>query len=133
MYIIYNLGQSFKGRFTEKATTNSSLVQIMLVEAHNSVSKVERYYTPVCCVYELFLKSFPKISKEERLALLVKCVNNTVGLDGLVPTLLVFSTYLRILSSKRLLVSTSERVKAIKKGIEEVRKCYVVHKVYKAL
>ncbi len=84
-------------------------------------------------VYKLFLKSFPEISKEERLALLVKCVNNIVGPDGLVPTLLVFGVYLRILSSEGPLASTSERAKAIEKGIKEVRKCYVVHKVYKTL
>src|SRR6266536_5798266 len=105
----------------------------MPVKAHNSISKVEQYYTPVRRVYELFLKSFPKISKEERLALLVKYVNNIVGLDGLVPTLLVFDVYLRILSSKGPLALTLERAKAIKKGIEEVKKCHVVYKVYKAL
>src|SRR6266487_473070 len=98
------------------------------VKAYNSVSKVEQYYMPVRRVYELFLKSFPEISKEERLALLVKCVNNTVGPDGLVPTLLVFGVYPRILSSKGPLALTSERAKAIEKGIEEVRKCYTVHK-----
>src|SRR6266487_5884445 len=101
------------------------------VKAHNSISKVEQYYTPVRRVYELFLKSFPEISKEERLALLVKCVNDTVGPDGLVPTLLVFGVYLRILSSEGPLASILERAKAIEKGIKEVRKCYVVHKVYK--
>src|SRR6266487_6305898 len=101
---------------------------MMPVKAHNSIGKVEQYHTPVCRVYKLFLKSFPKISKEERLALSVKCVNDTVGPDGLVPTLLVFDVYPRILSSKRPLALTSERAKAIKKGIEEVRKCYTVHK-----
>jgi|SRR6266536_1525181 len=105
----------------------------MPVKAYNSVDKVEQYHTPVRRVYKLFLKSFPEISKEERLALLVKCVNDTVGPDGLVPTLLVFGVYLRILSSKGLLASTSERAKAIEKGIEEVRKCHIVYKVYKAL
>ena len=84
-------------------------------------------------VYKLFLKSFPEISKEERLALLVKCINNIVGPDGLVPTLLVFGVYLRILSSEGPLASILERAKAIEKGIKEVRKCYVVHKVYKTL
>ena len=87
----------------------------------------------MCCVYELFLKSFPKISKEERLALSVKCVNDTVGPDGLVPTLLVFDVYPRILSSKGLLALISERAKAIEKGIDEVRKCHTVHKVHEAL
>ena len=106
---------------------------MILVEAHNSISKVEWYYTPVRRVYELFLKSFPEISKEERLALLVKCVNDIAGPDGLVPTLLVFGAYLRILSSKGLLASTLERAKAIEKGIEEVRKCYAVRKVHEAL
>ncbi len=106
---------------------------MMPVKAHNSIGKVEQYHTPVCRVYKLFLKSFPKISKEERLALSVKYVNDTVGLDGLVPTLLVFGVYPRILSSKGPLALTSERAKAIEKGIEEVRKCYTVRKVHEAL
>src|SRR6266536_5224967 len=106
---------------------------MILVKAYNSVGKVERYHTPVRRVYKLFLKSFPEISKEERLALSVKCVNDIAGPDGLVPTLLVFGAYLRILSSKGPLASTSERAKAIKKGIDEVRKYYTVHKVREAL
>ena len=63
------------------------------VKAHNSVRKVERYYALLCCVYKIILLELEDASKELILQMAVKAINNSAGLDRLVPTLLVFSTY----------------------------------------
>jgi len=50
----------------------------------------------------------------------VKAANNTASLDGLVPTLLVFSTYPYISKLDPLAPSIIQQAAAIKKAIEEI-------------
>ena len=54
---------------------------------------MERYYAPLCCVYEIISLELEDISKEFTLQMAVKAINDSTGLDRLVPILLVFSTY----------------------------------------
>jgi hypothetical protein len=51
-----------------------------------------------------------------------KALNNTVGPDGLVPTLLVFSAYPQMVESDTPSPSVTQRANAIKKAIAEIRK-----------
>jgi len=52
----------------------------------------------------------------------VKAVNNTTGLDRLVPTLLVYGAYLRISNLNPPAPSITERVAAIRKAIAKIVK-----------
>ena len=52
----------------------------------------------------------------------VKAVNNTAGLDGLVPTLLVYGAYLRISKLDPPAPSITERAAIIQKAIAEIVK-----------
>ena len=52
----------------------------------------------------------------------VKAVNNTAGLDGLVPTLLVYGAYLRISNLDPPAPSIIERAAVIQKAIAEIVK-----------
>ena len=52
----------------------------------------------------------------------VKAVNNTAGLDGLVPTLLVYRAYLRISNLDPPAPSIMERAAAIWKAIAKIVK-----------
>ena len=54
----------------------------------------------------------------------VKTINNMVGLNGLMPTLLIFSTYPRISREDRLIISNIKRAAIIKKVIVKVYKYY---------
>ena len=49
-----------------------------------------------------------------------KAINNTAGLKGLVPTLLVFRAYPRIVKIDALLPLVIQRATAIKKAIVEI-------------
>jgi hypothetical protein len=52
-----------------------------------------------------------------------KAVNDTVGLDGIVPTLLVFRAYPRLIESDTpFSLTVSHRATVLKKAIEEVQK-----------
>jgi len=63
------------------------------IKAHNSVRKVERYYTPLRRVYEIISLELKDASEELTLQITVKAINNSASLDRLVPILLVFGAY----------------------------------------
>ena len=51
-----------------------------------------------------------------------KVINDFIGLNGLIPTLLVFKAYLYIVKSNTLNPIVVNRVAALKKAMEEVKK-----------
>eukprot|EP00171_Calliarthron_tuberculosum_P009423 IDg9423t1 len=67
-------------------------VKPVFVEAANSMGIVERYYTPIRRPYRIIRKeSQNNLDHQICLQYAVKAVNDSVGPDGLVPTLLVYS------------------------------------------
>ena len=48
---------------------------------------------PLCHIYEIISSELKGISKELTLQIAVKAVNNFINLNGLIPILLIFSTY----------------------------------------
>ena len=63
----------------------------------------------------------------------VKAINNTTGLDGLVPTLLVYGAYLRISNLDPLALSITEWVAAIWKVMVKIVKLQAKQVVSNAL
>ena len=57
----------------------------------------------------------------------IKAVNNLAGLDRIVPTLLVFGVYPRIMNIDPLLLSVIKRAEAIRIATKEVRRLYTEH------
>jgi hypothetical protein len=67
------------------------------VETHNSIGKIKRYYQPLRRAYKIIRDELQDgINVKIALQIAVKAVNNSAGPDGIIPTLLVFGTYLRI-------------------------------------
>ena len=67
------------------------------------------------------------------LQMAVKAVNNSVGPDGIVPTLLVFSAYLRLTEIDPLSPSVTKRAEAICAATKEVCHLYAERQVKDAL
>jgi predicted glycosyltransferase involved in capsule biosynthesis len=63
----------------------------------------------------------------------VKAVNDLVGLDGIMPTLLIFKAYLCISSDSLLLSFITKQAKAIYKAIKKARRFYAEQQVNNAL
>jgi hypothetical protein len=63
------------------------------------------------------------------LQMAVKAVNNTIGLNRLVPTLLVFGAYPRITEQGPLLPVIIKRAEAICTAIKEIRRLYAKRQV----
>ena len=56
-----------------------------------------------------------------------KAINNSIGPNGLIPILLVFGAYSRIVESNVLNSTVIKRAVALKKAIEEVKKLRAKH------
>jgi len=71
-------------------------VKIVPIEAHNSIGIVERYYRLVRYTYLIIIAEIKGISKEIALQIAFKALNDTAGISGIVPTLLVYSILPRL-------------------------------------
>jgi hypothetical protein len=105
----------------------------VLIKAHNSINKVERYYGLLQQVYKILSSELPSANKKAILQIAVKTVNDLAGLDSIMPTLLVFRAYSCMIRDSLLLPSITERAKAIYKAIKKVRRLYAERQVNNAL
>jgi hypothetical protein len=85
------------------------------VEAHNSIGKVERYYTLLQRVYKIIRTELKEegINDEVCLQIAIKAINDIAGPNSLVPILLVFGAYPRITLANLLAPLIIKRSKAI--------------------
>ena len=70
----------------------------MPVEAHNSIGKIKRYYQSLRRAYEIIQEELQdKTNLEIVLQMAVKAVNDSAGLDSIMPTLFIFGVYPKII------------------------------------
>jgi hypothetical protein len=72
------------------------------------------------CIYEILNIKLLLTSKEIILQIAIKTINNSTGLDNIIPILFVFSIYPRITKESLLLLSVTKRAQAIHKAIKEI-------------
>ena len=88
------------------------------VKGHWSIGLVERYHVVLRRVYKVIMEDLQGIiSKETGRQMAVKVDNNTDGLDGLVPTLLVFGAYSLMHNMDTPALTIIQRAAAIEKAI----------------
>jgi hypothetical protein len=63
----------------------------------------------------------------------VKAINDIAGLNGLIPTLLVFGAFLRISRDDRPTASNTERIATIRHVMAEVRRYHSIRQIIDAL
>ena len=99
-YITIDTGKNFVSReFKEYVDTLGIQTKAVLVKAHNSISIVERYHSPLRRIYQIISVKIPGIDRDMALQIAFKALNDTAGPEGLVPTLLVFGACPRITES----------------------------------
>lgn len=59
-------------------------------EAAHSMSSIERHHQPLRHAFNIIVKEAPDLDIDNALQMAIKMINESVGPDGLVPTLLVF-------------------------------------------
>jgi hypothetical protein len=68
-----------------------------------------------------------------KLQIVIKTINDLVGLDNIISILLVFGAYLRITNNSLLLLITIKRTETIRKTSNKIRKFYAKRHINDAL
>jgi hypothetical protein len=98
--LVHDAGKNFLlTKFRQYAKLLAIKVREVLVKAHNSISKVERYYALLRRLYKILQDELQnkKLDKEVILQMAIKAINDIIRPDKLVPMLLVFGSYLKII------------------------------------
>jgi hypothetical protein len=105
------------------------------VEAYNSVGKVKRYHGFLRRAYKIICDELrdTETSAEVSLQMAVKTINDSVGPDGIIPTLLVFGAYPRMTNNSALSPTTTKRTETIRKTSNKVRWYYTKRHIKDAL
>jgi hypothetical protein len=74
-----------------------------------------------------------KTSTEISLQIAIKTINDSVGPDGIIPTLLVFGAYPRMTNNSVLSLTITKRAKTIRKASNEIRRYYTKQYIEDAL
>jgi hypothetical protein len=123
--IVHDAGTNFTAsEFQQNSRSLYIRTKAVPTEAAQSMGIVERYHAPLRRAYEIVteeLRGHP-VRKPALLQMAVKAVNDTAGPNGLVPTLLVFGTYLRMSDLDPPSPSVSQRAAAIQKAMQELNK-----------
>jgi hypothetical protein len=132
--VTHDVGKNFVSKeFKEYANTMGIRTKAVLVEAHNSIGMVEQYHRPLRRAYQIITVEIPDIDKDIALQMAFKAINNTTGPDGLVPTLLVFSAYPRMVELDTPSPSVTQWANAVKKAMVEICKLRAERQVANAL
>ena len=119
--------------FSQLAATVGTKVKIVPVEAHNSIGIVERYHNPVRRAYQIITVEIRDIDKDMALQMAFKAINDSVGPDGLIPTLLVYGAYPRMSEYDTPVLTITQRASAIKKAMTEIQRLRAKRQVADAL
>lgn len=134
--IVHDAGTNFASKeFRQLASSMAIITKEVPVEAHNSVGLVERYHGPLKRAYEIIKHELKEasIDKNMMLQMAIKSVNDTAGPNGIVPTLLVFGSYPRMVEMDPPAPSITVRAAAIRAATKEVRELYAKRQVNDAL
>jgi hypothetical protein len=119
------VSKEFKSYATALGTTTKSVP----VKAHNLIGIVEQYHGPLRRVYSIINTELPDLGKNKKLQMAFKALNDSIGPDGLVLTLLVYGAWPCIVKSDAPNPTVIQRRAALDKVQEELKKLRVKQKV----
>lgn len=133
--VAHDAGKNFMARAFQQ---NAGLMKIdtkpIPVESSNSMTFVERYHAPLRKAYKIIRADIPSLSKEEVLQYAVKSLNDSVGPDGLIPTLLVYGALPRLgLPTDKPSPGTLDRAVAVRKASEQMSRYFAKRQLRDAL
>lgn len=111
-------------KFKQYVTNIGIIVKNVLVEAHHFIRLIKRYHDPLCQIYSIITTKLLRIKSEVTLQMFFKTLNDSARLNGLVPTLLVFSAYFCMINIDTPSSIINQYNIAMRKAIEEVRRSY---------
>ena len=114
-------GKQFTSKeFKQFAANMGIIVKNVPVEAYHSIGLVERYHRPLRHVYTIITTEIPGIEPELALQMSFKALNNSVGPNDLVPTLLLFGVYPRMTEMDAPSPTITQHTMAMRKAMEKI-------------
>ncbi len=110
------------------------IIKAISIKTHLSINIVEKYHVELRRTYQMIFENLETdINKEIILQMIVKAVNDTVDLDELMFTLLIFDVYSRMHVMNSSILSINQRTMIIEKAMIEMRKFRAERQVADAL
>lgn len=104
-----------------------------MIAAHNSMGQIESAKCTLRIIYRILSENYPNLSGNIRINFSVKALNDTAGLKGLVPSLLVFGTILSLGSKGVDMTDQGTRFKAMHVARNEATKIIAEQRMRRAL
>jgi hypothetical protein len=102
------------------------IVKIVSIEAHHSIEMMKRYHEVLRRVYSIISIEISEIDSELALQMTFKVINDSIELNDLISTLLIFEAYSRMIEINVLSSTIIQRVIVMKKTMNEVRKLHAI-------
>lgn len=100
------------------------IVKNIPVKTHHSIRLIKRYHRPLLQIYNIITVKFPEIKPKLTLQISFKALNDLIGPNNLVLTLLVFGAYPCMIDIDAPLRTITQRNIAMRKAIEEVKRSH---------
>jgi hypothetical protein len=108
-------------------------INIVFVETHHSIEMIERYHEFLRRVYAIIVEKLLEVDSNSILQMTFKTLNDSIDLDDLIFTLLVFDAYFRMIEMNVSSSTITQRFIAMRKAMNEVRKLNAIRQLNDAL
>jgi len=108
-------------------------LQFSGIESHNAIGSGERYHMPLRRVFNVLKKEHTSLNDKNILRIALKGINDTMGPNGLVPSLLVFGVLPSFPSPSRNTPDQQERFEALRNARAEMESIVAEQRIRKAL
>ncbi len=120
--------------FKQYATNMNIRINIVFVEIHHSIEMIKWYHESFRRIYAIIVAKLLEIDSNSILQMTFKTLNDSINLNDLIFTLLVFDGYLRMIEMNVSSSTITQRFIAMRRTMNEVRKlnvtrqlnCYVI-------
>jgi hypothetical protein len=107
----------------------SITVKIVFIEAHHSIEMMKRYHESLRRIYSIISIEISEIDSELALQMTFKVINDSIELNDLISTLLMFEIYFRMIEMNVSSSIITQRTIVMKKIMNEVRKFNAIRQV----
>jgi hypothetical protein len=113
--------------------SNGIVLQVSGVESHSSIGLGERMHSPLRRVYNKILMKYPHLHRSLILKLAIKATNNTIGIGGIAPSMLVFGCIPRFPITSSHLPEQADRMRSLQVGMMEMNAAVATKRISEAL
>jgi hypothetical protein len=119
--------------FKQYAGNMRIAIKTISVETHHSIEMMKRYHDSLRRMYAIITIEISSIDLEIALQMTFKVINDSIELDELIFTLLVFEAYSRMIEMNVSSLTITQRAIAMRKAMKEVQKFIAIRQMNDAL